>query len=132
MSGYKTGHGMLLPQLSQSADAIHKDLEAMVKLMESAGVKGPCYLVTGMPEPHLEISIPVRPKEPDMGFQFRSPPFSIPVIRSPYILPGYVDHKPSIIDDFDRWFAEARRRVSRRRWLEHHQRMLALNSCWRE
>jgi hypothetical protein len=79
--------------------------------------------------------MPLRGKEPEPE-PFRmmvrySPLFSIPVIRSPYIFSGY-EPPPSIINDFDRWFREARFRVEGRKMAERERQYRVLASAWRE
>ncbi len=62
--------------------------------------------------------------------------FSIPVIRSPYIGRSYQEDKPSILNDFDRWFRRAQSRAEERVYMARIDReeksRRALESCWRE
>jgi hypothetical protein len=80
----------------------------------------------------------VRPRKPEPE-PFRvfcqSNHFAIPVIRSPY-LGGYVEDRPSIIHDFDRWFRRAQSRAEQKifdaRWEHEEKSRREFESCWRE
>jgi hypothetical protein len=81
--------------------------------------------------------MPLREKKPEREpFQvfYQSSHFAMPVIRSQY-LGGYQEDKPSIINDFDRWFVRAQSRAEQNVYMARVEReersRRAIESCWR-
>lgn len=72
-------------------------------------------------------------KEPDFsGIRFHaSPLFGIPIIRVPQVLVRNVERPPSILHDFDRWFARALSQAEVDRAIERRRREKLIDSIWR-
>jgi hypothetical protein len=147
----KTGHGNYLgfneraeidyfnTDVAASAIGVEPySIEKMLKVMEEFKTGRPCYLVLGPPNPHLEISIPMRPPEYLSPSNVRySLPLTMPVVRSPYVL-GFAEgaSPPRILEDFDGWFKQALWRIEwdkkRAREEAEERRAASFDNCWRE
>lgn len=104
-----------------------------------SGMTRPALILDMAAFDSLMKTIPLLASEPELApfrIMVRHNHFAMPVIRSPFLLSGYQEDKPSILHDFDRWFTRAQSRAEQSVYMARVDReeksRNAMASCWRE